>query len=57
MDIMERFMEKMIIPKHKFRQMQREIKVLRNSNLYKRLLEFENNLIRGKRYTREDLGF
>ena len=26
-------------------------------NLYKRLLEFEKNIIRDKKYTRGDLGF
>ena len=34
-----------------------EINVLRNSRLYKRLLEFEQNICQGKRYTRKDLGF
>lgn len=50
-------MEKIEIPKYKFRQMQRELKTLRKSNLYKRLLEFEANINQGKRYTRKDLGF
>ena len=50
-------MENVKISKYKFRQIQRELKTLRNSNLYKRLLEFENNIKQGKKYTREDLGF
>jgi len=50
-------MEKEKILRYKFRQMQRELKALRSSNLYKRLLEFETNISRGKKYTREDLGF
>lgn len=50
-------MEKVIIPKYKFMQMRRELKVLRNSNLYRRLLEFERNITQDKKYTRKDLGF
>ena len=34
-----------------------EIKILRSSKLYKRLLEFEENINSGKKYTRKDLGF
>ncbi len=37
--------------------MKREIEVLRNTQVYKRLLEFENNIAQGKKYTRKDLGF
>jgi len=49
-------METITIPKEKFEEMRMELEVLRNSKLYKRLLEFEQN-IQGKRYTRKDLGF
>lgn len=45
------------LPKEKFEQMKQEIIFLRNSIIYKRLLEFEKNIICGKRHTREDLGF
>lgn len=50
-------MGKIKISKYEFKQMQRELRTLRNSNLYKRLLDFENNIAKGKKYTREDLGF
>lgn len=50
-------METITIPKIKFEQMQEELNILRNSKLYKRLLEFEQKIIQGKKYTRKDLGF
>jgi len=50
-------MEKIIIPRYRFMQMKKELRILRNSNLYRRLLEFEKNISQGKKYTREDLGF
>lgn len=50
-------METITLPKEKFEQMEQEIIFLRNSLIYKRLLEFEKNIIRGKKYSREDLGF
>ena len=50
-------METVTLPKTELEQLQREIETLRNSGLYKRLLEFEKNLAEGKRFTRADLGF
>ena len=50
-------METITIPKEKYEQMKIEIELLRNSPLYKRLLEFEKNISEGKRYSRKDLGF
>lgn len=50
-------METVTIPKEEYIQMQEEIKALRNTKLYKRLLEFEENIKNGKKYTRKDLGF
>ena len=50
-------METITIPKERFERIMLEIKVLRNSKLYKRLLEFEENISKGGRYTRKDLGF
>lgn len=47
-------METVTIPREEFETMKKELKVLRNSNLYKRLLEAETN-IKGKKYTRKDL--
>ena len=49
-------MQTITLPKQKFLQMQLEIQTLRNSNLYQRLLQFQNNISQ-KKYTREDLGF
>ena len=45
------------ISKEEYLEMKKEIKTLRNTRLYKRLLEFEENIKAGKPYTREDLGF
>jgi len=44
------------IPRKEFELMKEEIAILRETRLYKRLLEFEQN-IKEKKYTREDLGF
>ena len=44
------------MPKEEFEQLQREVVILRNSSLYKRLLEFEKNVGEGKRFSRADLG-
>lgn len=43
--------------KEKVINMEEEIIVLRNSKLYKRLLEFERNIANGKKFARKDLGF
>ena len=50
-------MEMVTLPKEKFEQMKQEIIFLKNSFIYKRLLEFEQNISKGKKFTREDLGF
>ena len=50
-------METITLPKAELEQLHRELETLRNSGLYKRLLEFENNIAEGKRFTRKDLGF
>jgi len=50
-------METITIPKAEIEQLHRELKTLRNSGLYKKLLEFEKNISEGKRFTRADLGF
>ena len=49
--------ETITIPKAEIEQLHRELETLRNSGLYKRLLEFEKNISEGKRFTRADLGF
>ena len=50
-------METITIPMKKFKQMEVEISFLRNTGLYKRLLNFEKNISEGKKYSRDDLGF
>ena len=50
-------METITIPKQEFEKMKEELGILRNSKLYKRLLEFEQRVLQGKKYTRVDLGF
>ena len=50
-------MNTVIIPKERFELMKKELELLRSSKIYKRLLEFEQNINTGEKYTREDLGF
>ncbi len=50
-------METITVPKMQFEQMQMEIETLRHSSLYTRLLDFERNIAKGKKFTRKDLGF
>ena len=50
-------METITLPKTELEQLHRELETLRNSGLYKRLLEFEKNISEGRRFTRADLGF
>ena len=52
-----RIVETITVLKVELEQLQRELKTLRNSNLYKRLLEFEKNIAEGRKFTRNDLGF
>ena len=49
-------METVTIPREEYEVMKQEIKTLRATALYKRLLSFEQN-IKTKKYTRKDLGF
>ena len=50
-------METITVPRAELEQLHKELKTLRNSSVYKRLLEFEKNLSEGKVFTRKDLGF
>lgn len=50
-------MDTVTIPKEEFDTMKREIESLRNSKLYQRLLEFEQNIKTSRKYGRQDLGF
>ena len=45
------------ISKVEFDKIEKELELLRNSSLYKRLLEFEQKISHGNRFTRDDLGF
>ncbi|MFW6286185.1 MAG: hypothetical protein ACOC16_03620 [Nanoarchaeota archaeon] len=49
-------METVTIPKAEYEKLIIENKTLKNTKLYRRLLEFENNISK-KKYTRKDLGF
>tara|TARA_Y100000034_G_C6586630_1_gene254669 strand:- start:302 stop:454 length:153 start_codon:yes stop_codon:yes gene_type:complete len=50
-------METITISKHEYIQMKQDLKSLRETELYKRLLEFEENIKLGKIHTRKDLDF
>jgi len=43
-------MKSIKVPKYKFKQMKKELKILKDSNLYKRLLEFKININNGRKY-------
>ncbi|MFH1391520.1 MAG: hypothetical protein ABIH20_04380 [Candidatus Diapherotrites archaeon] len=49
--------ETVTISKEKYNALRDEVKTLKNSKLYKRLLEFHKNISSGKEYSRKDLGF
>ncbi len=49
--------ELITIPKGRYEQLIGEVELLRNTKLYRRLLEFEENIRKGKVFTRKDLGF
>ena len=50
-------MDTVTVPRTEFEQMKQELKALRDTRIYKRLLEFEKNISEGKKFTRKDLGF
>ena len=50
-------MNTVTIPREELEQLKQELKVLRKTSVYQRLLEFEQNVLNGKKYTRKDLGF
>ena len=50
-------METITLPKSEIEQLHKELETLRNSSLYKRLLEFEKNISEERKLKREDLGF
>lgn len=56
LEIHNNFMEKVIVSKSKFQKMKNELRTLRNTSLYKRILKSKEEL-KNKVYTRKDLGF
>lgn len=50
-------MDTITVPKEEYEQMRHELESLRNTAIYKRLLEFEKHIEEGKKFTRKDLGF
>ena len=55
-ETIKHIMETVTIPKSKYDQMVAELETLRRTDLYKRLLQFIQN-IQKKKFTRRDLGF
>ena len=49
--------ETITIPKKEYESLKEEVKLLRSTHIYKRLLEFEQNVLSGKKFYRRDLGF
>jgi hypothetical protein len=49
--------ETICVPKEEFKIMKEELRTLRETQICKRLLEFEQNISKGKKFTRADLGF
>ena len=49
--------ETITVAKKEFEQMRQELELLRGSRIYQRLLEFEENISKGKKFSRSDLGF
>jgi PHD/YefM family antitoxin component YafN of YafNO toxin-antitoxin module len=50
-------METVTITREEYEQLKGEVETLRESKLYQRLLEFEQNISKGRKFTRRDLGF
>lgn len=49
--------ETITIPKEEYLKLKEENQMLRRTDLYRRLLEFEQHIKAGKIFTRKDLGF
>ena len=49
--------ETITVAKKEFEQMKQELEVLRDSRIYQRLLEFEENISKSRKFSRKDLGF
>ncbi len=49
--------ETITIPKYQYLHLIQENELLRNTHLYRKLLEAERDIAAGKKFTRKDLGF
>ena len=49
--------ETVTLLKEEFERMRQELELLKDSRIYQRLLEFEENISKGKKFSRKDLGF
>lgn len=49
--------ETVTLLKEEFERMKQELELLKDSRIYQRLLEFEENISKGKKFGRKDLGF
>ncbi|MBI4210684.1 MAG: hypothetical protein HY544_04225 [Candidatus Diapherotrites archaeon] len=49
--------ETVTVPRKEYESLKRQVEIFKESNIYKRLIEFENNIAAGKKFYREDLGF
>lgn len=49
--------ETVTIPRVEFERMKQELELLKESRIYQRLLEFEENISKGRKFGRQDLGF
>ncbi|HZX33943.1 MAG TPA: hypothetical protein VFF09_01045 [archaeon] len=49
--------ETVVVDREEFERLKTEVRALRNSGIYRRLLEFEENIAAGKKFYRKDLGF
>lgn len=49
--------ETVTILREEFERMKHQLELLKESRLYQRLLEFEENISKGKKFGRKDLGF
>ncbi|MBW3001095.1 hypothetical protein KY341_04425 [Candidatus Woesearchaeota archaeon] len=50
-------MNTVTVPRAGFEQMKQELEILRNTKIYKCLLEFESIIAKGKKFTRKALEF
>ncbi len=49
--------ETILVSKAEYTMLKEQVRMLKNSKLYKRLLEFEHNIANDRKFYRADLGF